>query len=89
METQTLGLIVIGIVLIVLGLFAGNRQKISLKNAKGNIIIAKTVSNAKQYYAAKVPTEKQSGIGIRDIIPWVLSIIGLALAATGLILNYS
>ena len=67
------------------------RPKIRIGSFRGNIIGGNVGGTATQTYAPRkvAKPEKDGGIATRDVIGWLIALLGVAIAALGLYLEQS
>jgi hypothetical protein len=90
MLADPLILILLGIGLILV-VAIGIRPKIKTGSFRGNIIGGNVRGTATQTYAPRevAEPEKDGGIAARDVIGWLITLLGVAIAAAGLYLKHS
>ena len=81
MPLEPLILILFGIVLILVAV-----PTVRIGSVRGNIIGGDASGTTTQTYSAR-ETPKPDGVGVRDVIGWLLAVLGVAITAYGVYLQ--
>ena len=81
MNFESYFLIGLGILLAIVGIAVPRRlTKLKIRNFQGNLNTGDVSGQMHQTYTAPAPKEEQTRIGLRDVIGWVITLLGVALA---------
>ena len=85
MRLDSLILILCGVVLILVAVLA-YRPRVRIGSVRGNIIGGDASGTTTQTYSAR-ETSKPDGIGVRDVISWLIAVLGVAITGCGIYLQ--
>jgi hypothetical protein len=77
--------ILFGVVLILVAVL-GYRPRVRIGSVRGNFIGGNASGTTTQTYSAR-ETSKPDGIGVRDVIGWLIAVLGVVITGYGVYLE--